>query len=123
MKTTLALVVACLATAPSFPAQTKWDLPTGYATGSFQTENVQAFANDVDKATAGKLKITLHANGSLYKGERNQTGGADGSDAGGRVHSLRCGKRERTVWRRLHSVSRDQLETTPVVCTPRRSPR
>ena len=66
MKTTLALVVACLATAPVF-AQTKWDLPTGYATGSFQTENVQAFANDVDKATAGKLKITLHANGSLYK--------------------------------------------------------
>ena len=66
MKTTLALVVACLATVPSF-AQTKWDLPTGYATGSFQTENVQAFANDVDKATAGKLKITLHANGSLYK--------------------------------------------------------
>ncbi len=48
-------------------AQTKWDLPTGYATGSFQTENVQAFANDVDKATAGKLKITLHPNASLYK--------------------------------------------------------
>jgi TRAP-type transport system periplasmic protein len=48
-------------------AQTKWDLPTGYAVGSFQTENVQQFANDVDKATAGKLKITLHPNGSLYK--------------------------------------------------------
>jgi TRAP-type transport system periplasmic protein len=48
-------------------AQTKWDLPTGYAVGSFQTENVQLFANDVDKATAGKLKITLHASGSLYK--------------------------------------------------------
>ena len=48
-------------------AQTKWDLPTGYAVGSFQTENVQLFANEVDKATAGKLKITLHANGSLYK--------------------------------------------------------
>jgi TRAP-type transport system periplasmic protein len=62
-------IAACLAvflSATSF-AQTKWDLPTGYATGSFQTENVQAFANDVDKATAGKLKITLHANGSLYK--------------------------------------------------------
>ena len=26
-------------------AQTKWDLPTGYAVGSFQTENVQLFAN------------------------------------------------------------------------------
>jgi len=66
MKNVLALLAASLAAAASF-AQTKWDLPTGYATGSFQTENVQAFANDVDKATAGKLKITLHANGSLYK--------------------------------------------------------
>jgi TRAP-type transport system periplasmic protein len=65
MKNVLALLVASLA-AVGF-AQTKWDLPTGYATGSFQTENVQVFANDVDKATAGKLKITLHANGSLYK--------------------------------------------------------
>ena len=54
-------------TAATSLAQTKWDLPTGYASGSFQTENVQAFANDVDKASAGKLKITLHANGSLYK--------------------------------------------------------
>lgn len=65
MKRVLALLVASVA-ATSF-AQTKWDLPTGYATGSFQTENVQAFASEVDKATAGKLKITLHANGSLYK--------------------------------------------------------
>jgi len=48
-------------------AQTKWDLPTGYSPGSFQTENVQRFADDVDQATGGKLKIQLHANGSLYK--------------------------------------------------------
>lgn len=48
-------------------AQTKWDLPTGYGIGSFQTQNVQQFANDVEKATGGKLKITLHANGSLFK--------------------------------------------------------
>ncbi len=66
---TLSFAVAATAavlSAPSF-AQTKWDLPTGYSAGSFQTENVQQFANDVDKATAGKLKITLHPNGSLYK--------------------------------------------------------
>ncbi len=69
MKRELTSLAACLAAflATTSFAQTKWDLPTGYATGSFQTENVQAFANDVDKATAGKLKITLHANGSLYK--------------------------------------------------------
>jgi TRAP-type transport system periplasmic protein len=48
-------------------AQTKWDLATGYSPGSFQTENVQQFANDVDKATDGKLKIALHPNGSLFK--------------------------------------------------------
>ncbi len=62
------LISICTATALGNAfAQTKWDLPTGYATGSFQTENVQLFANEVDKATAGKLKITLHASGSLYK--------------------------------------------------------
>ncbi|MEW6707988.1 MAG: TRAP transporter substrate-binding protein [Pseudomonadota bacterium] len=48
-------------------AQTKWDLPTGYAVGSFQTQNVQQFATEVEAATGGKLKITLHPNGSLYK--------------------------------------------------------
>ncbi len=59
--------LAAILVAASSAAQTKWDLPTGYSTGSFQTENVQTFANDVDKLTSGKLKITLHANGSLYK--------------------------------------------------------
>lgn len=63
----LVLCALGLAAHGGVAAQTKWDLPTGYAVGSFQTENVQLFANEVDKATAGKLKITLHANGSLYK--------------------------------------------------------
>ncbi len=63
----LFISLAAIVAASTSLAQTKWDLPTGYAVGSFQTENVQIFANDVDKATAGKLKITLHANGSLYK--------------------------------------------------------
>ena len=66
MKKLLISIAAATWLSPVF-AQTKWDLPTGYAVGSFQTENVQAFANEVDKATAGKLKITLHPNGSLYK--------------------------------------------------------
>ena len=48
-------------------AQTKWDLPAGYPTTNFHTVNLQAFADDVDKATGGKLKITVHANGSLFK--------------------------------------------------------
>jgi TRAP-type C4-dicarboxylate transport system substrate-binding protein len=48
-------------------AQTKWDLPTGYGANSFQTQNVQQFASEVDQLTGGKLKITLHPGGSLYK--------------------------------------------------------
>lgn len=65
----LTLIMACAATvaAPASFAQTKWDLPTAYATNVFQTENVQQFADDVAKATSGKLKITVHAGASLYK--------------------------------------------------------
>lgn len=48
-------------------AQTKWDMPTGYPASNFHTENIQQFSMDVDKATAGKLKITVHAGGSLFK--------------------------------------------------------
>jgi TRAP-type transport system periplasmic protein len=48
-------------------AQTKWDLPAAYAPGNFHTENLVQFAKDVDSATAGKLKITVHANASLFK--------------------------------------------------------
>jgi TRAP-type C4-dicarboxylate transport system substrate-binding protein len=63
--------LSCLSTALSFAAtasaQTKWDLPAAYPTTNFHTENLVQFAGDVDKATAGKLKITVHANASLFK--------------------------------------------------------
>jgi len=48
-------------------AQTKWDLPTAYPTTTFHTENIAQFATDVDKASAGKLKITVHPNAALFK--------------------------------------------------------
>jgi len=48
-------------------AQTKWDVPTAYPANNFHTENLQQFANDVDKATNGKLKVQLHPNASLFK--------------------------------------------------------
>jgi TRAP-type C4-dicarboxylate transport system substrate-binding protein len=63
--------LATLACALAFPAlaaaQVKWDLPTGYATSNYHWENIDQFAKDVDKATNGKLKITVHPNGSLFK--------------------------------------------------------
>lgn len=48
-------------------AQTKWDLPSGYAGNTFQVQNLQQFADEVDKASAGKLKIAIHSNASLFK--------------------------------------------------------
>lgn len=60
----LAAIAVCAANAQ---AQVKWDLPTGYSANTFQTVNVQQFAKEVDDLTGGKLKITLHPGGSLYK--------------------------------------------------------
>ena len=48
-------------------AQTKWDLASAYPATNFHTENLVQFANDIDKATGGKLKITVHSNASLFK--------------------------------------------------------
>ena len=48
-------------------AQTKWDMPTGYPGNNFHTENIRQFAGDVEKASGGKLKITVHDSGSLFK--------------------------------------------------------
>ena len=61
-----ALALGLVVALPSV-AQTKWDLPSAYPANNFHTENLQQFANDVDKASGGKLKIQLHPNASLFK--------------------------------------------------------
>jgi TRAP-type C4-dicarboxylate transport system substrate-binding protein len=60
------LLLAC-GVATSASGQTKWDMPTPYPDGNFHTKNVIEFAADVDKATNGSLKITVHSAGSLIK--------------------------------------------------------
>jgi TRAP-type C4-dicarboxylate transport system substrate-binding protein len=63
----LSLLAGLLAVSGFVSAQTKWDLPAAYPATNFHSVNLAQFASDVDKATAGKLKITLHANASLFK--------------------------------------------------------
>ncbi len=63
----LALAITAAACMGSAHAQTKWDLPSGYGGNTFHVQNLQTFADEVDKATAGKLKITVHPNASLFK--------------------------------------------------------
>ena len=67
MKLKYAFSAAALVLASQAFAQAKWDLPAAYPATNFHTENLVQFANDVDKATGGKLKITVHANASLFK--------------------------------------------------------
>ena len=65
LRMTAAAGFAVLAT--SAFAQTKWDMPTGYSDGTFQTQNVRSFVEDVARLSGNKLAITVHSNGSLVK--------------------------------------------------------
>ncbi len=62
-----ALAAAAFVVGEPAAAQTKWDMPTPYSEGNFHTKNILQFAQDVDKATNGQLKIQIHASGSLIK--------------------------------------------------------
>ena len=61
------VAAAIIALSGATQAQTKWDMPTAYAPANFHTEIAVMFASEVEKATAGKLKITVHSNASLFK--------------------------------------------------------
>ena len=63
----IAVLAAAAVACGAAHAQTKWDMPTPYSDGEFHTRNVRAFAEDVKKATGGKLDINVHSNGSLIK--------------------------------------------------------
>jgi len=63
-----AIVATCLAFAAiTAKADTSWDLPTGYPDGNLHTENLRQMADDVERATGGKLRIVLHPNGTMLK--------------------------------------------------------
>lgn len=45
----------------------KWNMASGYPDSNYHTKNIKLFVEDVQKATGGKLEITLHSNQSLFK--------------------------------------------------------
>jgi TRAP-type transport system periplasmic protein len=63
----VALGVALAALSSVAWSQTKWDLASAYPATNFHTENLSQFAADVEKATGGQLKITVHSNAALFK--------------------------------------------------------
>jgi TRAP-type C4-dicarboxylate transport system substrate-binding protein len=60
---------AAMAAAGALPAQaqTKWNLPAAYPVDNPHTENLLAFAKDVEQATGGQLAVTVHPAASLFK--------------------------------------------------------
>ncbi|WP_439588365.1 TRAP transporter substrate-binding protein [Hydrogenophaga sp.] len=67
MKHQFGLFAAALVLSTAAHAQTKWDLPAAYPATNFHSVNLAAFAADVNKATGGKLQITVHPGASLFK--------------------------------------------------------
>ena len=63
----LAFAAAFAVAAGAQAQQHKWNMPLPYAEGSFHTKNTRMFADDIRKATNGRLDITVHPNGSLFK--------------------------------------------------------
>ncbi len=62
-----AVAAAGLALTGPAVAQTKWNLPAAYPPTNYHSENLAWFAEEVKKATGGKLEITVHPGASLFK--------------------------------------------------------
>lgn len=58
---------ALLAAGGAAFAQTAWVLPSAYPPANYHVQNLSQFASDVDAASKGALKITIHPNASLFK--------------------------------------------------------
>jgi len=59
-------LTACFAVSVAH-AQTDWTLASGYSQASFQTQNILAFASDVQALSQGSLCIDVQSGGSLVK--------------------------------------------------------
>ena len=84
---TLAAASIAFGAATQTNAQTKWDLPAGYAATNFHSVNLQDFANDVDKAIGVNGDLELAAGGFVdIVGKFLQV---DGMEVGG---GIACGQ-------------------------------
>ena len=100
---------AALVCAAGAMAQTKWDLASAYPATNFHTENLAAFAADVDKASGGKLKITVHANASLFKAPEIKRAVQGGQAQIGEILLVELPERVAALRRRRPAVPGRQL--------------
>jgi TRAP-type C4-dicarboxylate transport system substrate-binding protein len=105
-----AAAAALCVTAPA-TAQTKWDLPAGYPAGNPHTQNLTQFAADIAKASGGKLTITVHPNGSLFKAPEIKRAVQSGQAQIGEV-LMSLLENENRCWRRRGAVRRDRFDAS-----------
>ena len=67
MKRLLGMTAAIALNAGAAMAE-KWDMPMAYADSNYHSQTGKAFAKCVGTATGGEITITVHAGGSLFKG-------------------------------------------------------
>jgi TRAP-type C4-dicarboxylate transport system substrate-binding protein len=67
MKTLLATTAGLALTASAALAE-NWDMPVAYPDTNYHTDTAKTFAECVATSTGGEITITVHPNGSLFKG-------------------------------------------------------
>jgi TRAP-type C4-dicarboxylate transport system substrate-binding protein len=67
MRAVLLAGAGALSFAAPVAANEKWDMPTPYAANNYHTENIRQFIADIEQASAGNIRITLHPNATLFK--------------------------------------------------------
>ncbi len=85
LKAALFAAGATLAMSTAAIAQTQWIMASGYPENNFMTQNLREWVKDVEKGTAGKLKITLHTNDSLIKLDSIKSAVQRGQVQGGEI--------------------------------------
>ena len=91
------------------PAQRSGTCRAAYPANNPHTENLAAFAKEVEQATGGKLQITRASGGVAVQGAGDQARGADRAGADGRGSDLEPRERGPGLRHRRHSVPRRQL--------------
>jgi len=76
---------ATLAISSVASAQTQWIMASGYPENNFMTQNLRQWVADVEKGSAGKLKITLHTNDTLIKLDSIKSAVQKGQIQGGEI--------------------------------------
>ena len=68
MKKMIGLAAGFVLAAGAAQAGENWDMPMAYSDSNYHSQNGKAFAQCVGTATGGDITITIHAGGSLFKG-------------------------------------------------------